>query len=88
MPSPQQSPPTWPSRIQLCGNQPGDARALADAVLGLAGRSHAERQRLGRNAREYLLADFEEQAVIDGYERILVDLGRGQRRGAPAEGRA
>jgi hypothetical protein len=36
----------------------------------------------------YVLAHFEKQAVIDGYERILLDLSGGQRRGAPAEGRA
>jgi colanic acid biosynthesis glycosyl transferase WcaI len=68
--------------------QPGDARALADAVLALVSRSPVERERLGANGREYLLAHFDKQKVIDGYERILLQLAQRKHRPAPQEDRA
>lgn len=58
----------------LC--QPGDARALADAVTTLAAMPPARRVELGSNGRAFLHAHFEKQRVIDGYERRLTELAR------------
>ncbi len=56
---------------------PGDARALADAVLQLHSLSTADREQLGRNGTRYLDAHFEKQRVIDEYERTLKELAHG-----------
>jgi colanic acid biosynthesis glycosyl transferase WcaI len=65
---------------------PGDAEALAGAVLDLAERTAGHRARLGANGRCYLEAHFEKRAVIDGYERLLAELAGTAAR--PAEVRA
>lgn len=65
---------------------PGDAAAMADAVARLAAATPAERARLGANGRTYLRAHFERGAVIDQYERLLVDLGAGRVPRAAAAG--
>jgi colanic acid biosynthesis glycosyl transferase WcaI len=62
---------------------PGDAEALAAAVLGLAACSADERARLGQNGRRHLEAHFEKGAVIDEYERLLIELAG--RAAGPAE---
>ena len=50
---------------------PGDPNALAAAVTQLASMSESERAALGDRGRSYLQAHFEQQTVIDGYERLL-----------------
>jgi glycosyltransferase involved in cell wall biosynthesis len=55
---------------------PGDAAALAAAIVDVASMPIDARQTLGDNGRAYLHAHFDKQTVIDGYERALAEVGR------------
>jgi glycosyltransferase involved in cell wall biosynthesis len=52
----------------------GDTEALVDRLARLSHR--ADRERMGRNARETVEARFSERAMVDRYERLLLDLCR------------
>jgi glycosyltransferase involved in cell wall biosynthesis len=52
----------------------GDTEALVDRLARLSGR--ADRERMGRKAREMVEARFSERAMVDRYERLLLDLCR------------
>ncbi|HEY6720533.1 MAG TPA: glycosyltransferase family 4 protein [Burkholderiales bacterium] len=52
----------------------GDTEALVDRLARLSGR--ADRERMGRKARETVEARFSERAMVDRYERLLLDLCR------------
>ena len=67
---------------------PGDARALADAIVGLAALEPDARETLGANGQAYLSEHFDKQRVIDGYERILQELAGTSARPARGEARA
>jgi glycosyltransferase involved in cell wall biosynthesis len=54
--------------------EPGDAGALAAAVEQLASLSGPERESLGRSGRAYLHEHFDKDRVIDGYERVLLEV--------------
>jgi colanic acid biosynthesis glycosyl transferase WcaI len=58
--------------------EPGNPAALAGAVTQLFACTPAERARLGQNGRTYLHAHFDKRAVIDEYERVLVELAGGR----------
>lgn len=53
---------------------PGDAAALARSVVALADASPAERQRLGRNGRQYLDEHFNRDRIIGEYEQVLAEV--------------
>jgi len=55
---------------------PGDATALARAVLAIKSMSADERCRLGENGRAYLHSRFNRDRIIDHYERTLAALVR------------
>jgi len=50
----------------------GDTAALVDKLTRLLNRS--DRERMGRKAREVVEARFSERAMVDRYERMLLDL--------------
>ena len=50
----------------------GDTEALVDRLARLSRR--ADRERMGRKAREMVEARFSERAMVDRYERMLLDL--------------
>jgi glycosyltransferase involved in cell wall biosynthesis len=50
----------------------GDTEALVDRLTRLLDRSG--RERMGRKAREMVEARFSERAMVDRYERMLLDL--------------
>ena len=50
----------------------GDTEALVDRLARLSDR--ADRERMGRKARETVEARFSERAMVDRYERMLLDL--------------
>jgi colanic acid biosynthesis glycosyl transferase WcaI len=50
---------------------PGDAPALAHAILGLIETTPAERARLGESGRRYLMEHFRREHVIGEYEAAL-----------------
>jgi glycosyltransferase involved in cell wall biosynthesis len=52
----------------------GDTEALVDRLTRLSDR--ADRERMGRKARETVEARFSERAMVDRYERLLLDLCR------------
>jgi glycosyltransferase involved in cell wall biosynthesis len=52
----------------------GDTEALVDRLFRLLDPS--ERERMGRKAREMVEARFSERAMVDRYERMLLDLCR------------
>ncbi|HMH18130.1 MAG TPA: glycosyltransferase family 4 protein [Burkholderiales bacterium] len=52
----------------------GDTEALVDRLARLSGR--ADRERMGRKARETVETRFSERAMVDRYERLLLDLCR------------
>jgi len=52
----------------------GDTEALVDRLARLSHR--ADRERMGRKARETVEARFSERAMVDRYERLLLDLCR------------
>jgi glycosyltransferase involved in cell wall biosynthesis len=52
----------------------GDTEALVDRLARLS--HHADRERMGRKARETVEAHFSERAMVDRYERLLLDLCR------------
>src|SRR5467141_2981106 len=62
----------------------GDTEALVDRLARLSDR--ADRERMGRKAREMVEARFSERAMVDRYERMLLDLcgARSQAREAVA----
>jgi len=51
--------------------KPGDAGALADAILRLADHP-AERTRYGRAGRAYALANLDREAILGRFERVLM----------------
>jgi colanic acid biosynthesis glycosyl transferase WcaI len=53
---------------------PGDPKSLAAAIAELASLPEDARAALGERGRSYLQAHFEQQRVIDGYERLLDEL--------------
>jgi glycosyltransferase involved in cell wall biosynthesis len=53
---------------------PGDAAALADAVLAMIALAPAERQAMGRRARAYVLAHYDRIALADRYLTLLRDV--------------
>jgi colanic acid biosynthesis glycosyl transferase WcaI len=55
---------------------PGDAPALATAVLELVRMPAESREHFGNNGRAYLHRHFEKETVIDGYERMLDTLAQ------------
>jgi glycosyltransferase involved in cell wall biosynthesis len=50
---------------------PGDAAALAGAILQLQAAGAAERERIGATGRDFLRRHFDKQAVITTYEQVL-----------------
>jgi glycosyltransferase involved in cell wall biosynthesis len=52
----------------------GNTEALVDRLTRLSDR--ADRERMGRKARETVEARFSERAMVDRYERLLLDLCR------------
>jgi glycosyltransferase involved in cell wall biosynthesis len=63
---------------------PGDAKALARAMVDLAGDLRRV-ARMGEAARERVLSGFTERHVIDSVASLYRELGAGRRRssGAP-----
>jgi len=51
--------------------QAGDAGAMAKAIETLAALAPEDRERLGRNGRQYLRDHLDMHVVIDTYERVL-----------------
>jgi len=51
--------------------RPGDAEALADAILRLADNP-AERTRHGRAGRAYAIANLDRAAILGRFERALL----------------
>jgi glycosyltransferase involved in cell wall biosynthesis len=62
---------------------PGDAASLADAVARMVDLPEAERERLGRNGREHLLAHFTMSAVMPRYLEVLAQVGARAAGGPP-----
>lgn len=56
---------------------PEDPRALADAVLRLYGMSGPERQAMGENGRQYFLANFEREMLLDRLEEWMREVTAG-----------
>jgi len=52
----------------------GDTKALVDRLARLSGR--ADRERMGRKARKTIEARFSERAMVDRFERLLLDICR------------
>jgi glycosyltransferase involved in cell wall biosynthesis len=55
----------------------GDTEALVDRLARLF--HHADRERMGRKARETIEARFSERVMVDRYERMLMELCRSYR---------
>ena len=51
---------------------PGDAKAMAAAIVELAGDA-PRRHRLGEHARQRALAEWDREAILSAYEKILLD---------------
>jgi L-malate glycosyltransferase len=60
----------------------GDTRAYADRLAMLADPAVA--RRMGDAARALVESRFSEEAMVDRYERLLLDLGRADPRTVPA----
>ena len=56
----------------------GDARALADAVLGLARRPRPEREAMGASGRRYFERHFERALLLARLEGWMTDLAAGR----------
>lgn len=64
---------------------PGDPAALADRMLALMALDDSTRQWMGAHGRDLILAEFENERVVDVWEALLGRLAPGV---SPAEGRA
>jgi glycosyltransferase involved in cell wall biosynthesis len=58
----------------------GDSAALAEAVLALAGRDPAERERMGAAGRSYCQRNFDRADLLGRLEGWLQELARCRRR--------
>lgn len=65
---------------------PGDAAAMADAILALRARGREERAQMGRRGREYVVRHYSRDALAARYLEILSRVaGVAPRRGAAPE---
>jgi glycosyltransferase involved in cell wall biosynthesis len=56
--------------------EPGDARALADAIRTMKATPLAARQAMGRRGRAYVAANYDRAKLADRYYRLLTALAR------------
>jgi glycosyltransferase involved in cell wall biosynthesis len=61
--------------------QPGDGKALAEAVRRLHAMPPERRERMGRAGRETFLADYSRSVLLDRYEKLLVQMAGWKVRG-------